>query len=268
MGFNDSLKHVARAEPAASASVLPVPALPAAAAASILQGATPVQPHLVKTVDIHLQADDVRAQSAALQSLTTEMGGYLSALDEDSNSVERTVIRLTLRIPAQQLDEAMKRIEALGKVFQRSMTTQDVTLQFVDMQSRLRNLEKTEARLLAHLEQSGPMEAILTVEKEIDRVRGEVETLQGRINDLGNQIGYATVRVTLSATPTAGPITPAAAFSTSATFTDALRNLVGFAQGVWFIAIWVLVWIPVWVPLAFLTRYIYRRSLEANSSAS
>lgn len=260
----DSSMALAEAEVIQTASLFPLPALPVAAL-SVAEAAAPVQPYLVKTMEIYLQVDEVKTQSAAIQSLAVELGGYLSELNESGDGIEGTTVRQTLRIPALRLEEAMTRIEALGRILQRSLTTQDVTLQFVDMNSRLRNLEKTEGRLLAHLEQSGDMQAILNVEKEIDRVRGEIETVQGRINDLANQIGFATVRVTLAATPSAGPISPASTFSTGSVFTDALRNLVGFAQGLWFIVIWVTVWCPVWVPLAFTAHYIYRKNAKKNS---
>ena len=260
----DSALAMAQAEVTQTASLLPLPVLPAlpVAALSVAEAAAPVQPYLVKTMEIYLQVDEVKAQSAAIQSLAVELGGYLSDLNESGDGVEGTTVRETLRIPALRLEEAMARIEALGKILQRSLTTQDVTLQFVDMNSRLRNLEKTEGRLLAHLEQSGDMQAILNVEKEIDRVRGEIETVQGRINDLANQIGFATVRVTLAATPSVGPISTASTFSTGSVFTDALRNLVGFTRGLWFIVIWVTVWSPVWAPLAFAARYIYRKNSQ------
>ncbi len=257
----DSAMAMAQAEVTQTASLFPLPALPVAAL-SVAEAAAPVQPYLVKTMEIYLQVDEVKTQSAAIQSLAVELGGYLSEFNESGDGVEGTTVRQTLRIPALRLEEAMARIEALGKILQRSLTTQDVTLQFVDMNSRLRNLEKTEGRLLAHLEQSGDMQAILNVEKEIDRVRGEIETVQGRINDLANQIGFATVRVTLAATPSVGPISTASTFSTGSVFTDALRNLVGFARGLWFIVIWVTVWSPVWVPLAFAARYIYRKNSQ------
>ncbi len=260
----DSSMALAQAELTQTASIFPLPALPVAAL-SVAEAAAPVQPYLVKTMEIYLQVDEVKTQSAALQSLAVELGGYLSDLNESGDGVEGTTVRQTLRIPALRLEEAMARIEALGKILQRSLTTQDVTLQFVDMNSRLRNLEKTEGRLLAHLEQSGDMQAILNVEKEIDRVRGEIETVQGRINDLANQIGFATVRVTLAATPSAGPISPASTFSTGSVFTDALRNLVGFAQGLWFIVIWVAVWSPIWLPVLMAARYIYRKNAQKSS---
>jgi len=127
----------------------------------------------------------------------------------------------------------------------------------------LRNLEKLETRLLAHLDRTGAMNDILGVERELSRVRGESEQLQGRINDLSNQISFATIRADLSAVPSAGPINPASTFSTGRTFSDAARNLLNFARVLWVVTIWIGVWVPVWVPLAFLMRYGYRRQQEA-----
>jgi hypothetical protein len=203
--------------------------------------AAPVQPFLVKTMEIYLQVDEVKTQSAALQSLAVELGGYLSDLNESGDGIEGMTVRQTLRIPALRLEEAMARIEALGKILQRSLTTQDVTLQFVEMNSRLRNLEKTVGRLLAHLEQSGDMQAILNVEKEIDGVRGEIETAAHQrlrpTNRIRNRVTWRQASV--------GPSRPRRPFSRGASpMPCATRRLY---LGLWFIVIRVTVW-AVWHP--------------------
>lgn len=248
---------------AQDASELPASPAVAGAVLNLVQGATPVQPYLVKNVDIAVQVEDVTKQSAALQELAIELGGYLAELNERSTQLSGGHVQMTLRIPADRLNDAMEQIGQLGTVLHRNLGTDDVTLQYVDMQSRLRNLEKMETRLLAHLDRTGTMEDILGVERELSRVRGESEQLQGRINDLSNQISFATVRAELSAVPTAGPINPASAFSTSRTFANAVRNLLLFARVLWTVTIWILVWAPVWAPLALLARYVYRRQQEA-----
>lgn len=243
----------------AAATALPL-ALTTGSALGQTPGEKPVRPYLVQTIDISLQVENVTEKSTALQQLVQEHNGYLANLSETSDPIGGTHIQLTLRIPASQLEDMMNAIQGLGRVLRRTMNADDVTLQFVDMQSTLRNLQKMEERLLAHLDHTGTMQDILNVEKEITRVRGEIETLQGRINRLANQIDFATVQVRLEATPAAGPISPVSAFSTGRTFTEAARNLLYFGQGLWIVTIWVGVWIPVWVPLALLLRWLFRRA--------
>jgi hypothetical protein len=253
----------------AQASALPLASVAAANAttpSNTPATEAPTKPHLVRKVDISLQVEDVAAKSTELQNIVSEMGGYLANLTESTRPTTGTEIRLTLRIPAARLDEVMSQLESLGTILSRNLATADVTLQYVDMESRLRNLDKTENRLLAHLERSGEMSDILEVEKEIDRVRSDIETLQGRINGLANQISFATVEVALLSSPRARPVSTPSSINTSQVFSDAVRNLLTFGRGIWFILIWLAVWSPIWVPLALLGRYLYRLQESENST--
>ena len=243
---------------AATASMVPTPS-----GLSITQAALPSptdQPHLIKTVTMELQVDDVAEQYQTVLQLTRDSGGFLSEMSENTHPVSGTRLELTLRVPSAQLEDTLEKLAALGAVLRRNLNTRDVSLEFVDTESRIRNLTATESRLLAHLERSGEMDAILKVEKEIDRVRAELETYQGRLNNLSNQIQYATVHVYMYAKPGAGPIQTASAYSTSQTFTDATRNLLAFARAIWIVVIWLVVWCPVWIPAVWVARIVYRRT--------
>lgn len=212
--------------------------------------------------------DDVSGQAATLQAIVVDLDGYLANLTETTHAIGSTESRLTLRIPTIHLEAALGQIEALGDVLSRNLSTTDVTLQYVDMASRLRNLDKTEGRLLAHLERSGEMAEILSVEKEIDRVRSEIETLQGRMNGLSNQIAFATVEVYLRSTPQTGPIQTASTLNSGKVFGEAIRSLLGLLKGVWYVLIWLVVWSPIWGSLTFVWWIAHRRNLRSKVEKS
>jgi hypothetical protein len=103
---------------------------------------------------------------------------------------------------------------------------------------------------------------ILGVEKELTRVREDIERLDGRLRYLSHRIAYSTISITLTEKPKAEPITPEASFSTAKVATEAVRSLVGFGQTVWYFVIWVAVWSPVWLFLILALWLVRRRELR------
>src|SRR5207248_5952700 len=122
--------------------------------------------------------------------------------------------------------------------------------EFVDSQATLRNLQQTESRLLAHLNRTGRLADTLLVEKELTRVRGEIERLEGRLRFLSHRVLFSTLTVTISEAPRPEPIVPAQSYSSGQQLSEAVRSLVAFGQLLWTGAIWLGIWSAVWAPLA------------------
>src|SRR2546427_152119 len=127
--------------------------------------------------------------------------GYVSDTHESVDELGRRSAVITLRVPFGQFDRSLEQVEALGKVQEKQVTAEDVTEEFVDSQAKLRNLQRTEGRLLEHMNRTGRLPDILLVEKELNRVRGEIEQLQGRLRFLAHRLAYSTLAVTLSQAP-------------------------------------------------------------------
>ena len=105
-------------------------------------------------------------------------------------------------MPAQQLDEAVSRIRALGvRVEWESSNSQDVTDEYVDSNSRLRSLRATEEALLALLERATDVEDALEVQRELSRLQAEIESLQGRIKFLQETAAFSLINVEMSLAP-------------------------------------------------------------------
>ena len=104
----------------------------------------------------------------------------------------------SLRVPADQFDPTMAEIKKLGAVESESQSGEDVAQQSVDLDARLANARNTEQRLTALLhDRTGQMTDVLAVEKEMDRVRGEIEQMEAERKTLTNRVAYATLNVTL-----------------------------------------------------------------------
>jgi chromosome segregation ATPase len=91
----------------------------------------------------------------------------------------------------------MERLEALGKVQQRNLGSEDVSSQFIDLKARLSSALREEQSLLSLLGKAGTVTEILTIERELSRVRSEIERVQGQLNFLERRVELATISVSL-----------------------------------------------------------------------
>ena len=224
--------------------------------------------YLIKNASLTLEVRDARKTAADLTKAVQAARGYLSDMQESVDALGVRSITVQVRIPAKRFDGAMSDIEALGKIMDRHVGTEDVTEEFVDSQSRLRNLKRTEERLLTHLARTGKLSDTLLVERELTRVRQEVEQLEGRIRYLANRIAYSTIGVTLQEAPKATSPVPTKSFSSGQIASEASRSLVGFLQSIWSLVIWLTVWSPVWIPLGILALLTYRQLRRSESAAA
>jgi predicted nuclease with TOPRIM domain len=161
----------------------------------------------------------------------------------------------------------MQRLGMLGKVLNRHVSTEDVTEEYVDTDARLRNLKRTEERLLAHLDRTGELKGIVEVERELNRVREEIERLEGRLRYLSHRVDFSTFNVTFQEKPKAEPVVPPETFSIAKIASQATRGLVGFLQGLSKCIVWLGIWSVVWVPLLLLVLFLARRAIRQFRTA-
>lgn len=219
---------------------------------------------LIRNGSLTLEVKDPAQAARAIEQLALTHQGYTGELNESVDHLQRKMISLSLRVPAKDFERVIADIEKLGSVIQKYVSAEDVTEQFVDTQARIRNLRDTEARLLAHLADSKKLSDTLDVEREITRIRGELEGLEGRLKFLAHRISFSTLSVTLQPEPGPEPLRPAYGFSTRKEFTAALRDLVMFGQGIWAQVIWLGVWSVVWLPLLLIGRWLWLKISRAR----
>jgi hypothetical protein len=214
---------------------------------------------VIKTADISLQVESVREAETAVRAKVQELGGYVVRA-ENSGSDDELTARITFRVPAQRFDEALAGVQGLArKVLSRTVSGDDVTEEFVDLQSRLRNLEATRDRLLTFLEKAATVEEALKVNESLSQVQGEVEQVRGRMEYLKQSAALSTVTVALLPVPAIAPIVEEGGWQPLAVARGALRELVELGQGLVNVAIVLLVWTPVWLPFVALVWWLRRR---------
>lgn len=106
--------------------------------------------------------------------------------------------QIALRVPAAKLADVQHRVGALGKVTTQSSNQSDVTQQHVDMTARLANLRAEEAQLRSIMSRAGKISDLLEVERELARVRGDIESMQAQVAYLERQAAMSTLTISLS----------------------------------------------------------------------
>jgi hypothetical protein len=214
---------------------------------------------VIKNAEVTLQVESVREAETAVRAKVQALGGYVVRA-ENSGSDEDLTARITFRVPVQRFDESLAGVQGLAKkVLSRTVSGDDVTEQFVDLQSRLRNLEATRDRLLTFLEKAATVEEALKVNESLSQVQGEVEQVRGRMEYLKQSAALSTVTVSLVPVPAIAPIVEADGWQPLAVARGALRELVELGQGLVNVAIVLLVWTPVWLPFVLLFWWLRRR---------
>lgn len=214
--------------------------------------------YLIKNADYKIEAVDPKQASVQLIASVIAAGGYVANQQESIDTLGRFNISLQVRVPADTLDGTMQGIEALGRVLNKQVSTEDVTEEYIDTDARIRNLKKTEERLLDHLSKSLLMESTLKVEQELTRVREQLERLEGRLKYLSHRVAFSTIHIMFQEKPKAESILPPLSFSSGQVASEAARTLFAFAQALWSKIIWLGIWSPVWGTVLFLFWLVWR----------
>lgn len=153
---------------------------------------------VIQNHHLDVAVKDLNFAEESLVSMVSLSGGYISRSDIGQNTGARRQGSWTLRVPGAKASDIAKQILGLGEPIKQSSDAKDVSEEYYDLEARIKNKKIEEDRLILHLKDStGKLVDILACEKEITRVRGEIEQAQGRINMLANLSSLATIQVTL-----------------------------------------------------------------------
>lgn len=251
------------AEPAAADGKqgIPVPGDQAAGPATVpVPQAFDADRALILTATVSLQAKDPWSVSDQVQAIAAGLGGDVLSLAQ-SGSADKRSATLTVRVPQEQFNDALRRIRAIGdiEVVSSNVQGQDVTDQFVDLQARLAAKQAEEERYLALLVRADKIDDILKIDATLAQVRTQIEQLQGQIRSIESRTTYSTITVQVS--PLGLPIatTEPYAYDPSKTAERAFAALPQVVRVGVDAAIWALVfgWLPL---LALAVAYLLSRT--------
>ena len=159
---------------------------------------------VVKTAELGVRAEDVRGSAAEAREVSARYGGEVlsSRVYAGSGPVSADLV---LSVPSGEFEAALDELRGLGeRVTTETVEGQDVTEEFVDLESRERNLLAAEESLLTLYDRAESVEDTLTVERELTGIRGQIEGVQGRIQYLERRTASSEIILRLE------PVTPAA----------------------------------------------------------
>jgi len=149
------------------------------------------------TVDMNAETDDLDAMLGALDERILAMNGYVEdqSIYNGSAYADRRYrnANLTVRIPAETVEQFTEEVSGISNVVRKQTYKEDVTLRYVDTESRKKALETEETRLLERLAQAETMSDLLEIEGRLTEVRYQLESAASQLRTYDNQINYATI---------------------------------------------------------------------------
>jgi len=168
--------------------------------------AATVERLIIRNANLEIVVRDTESAVDQVNTLAEELGGYVieSTISEYQ---EGKRANLRIRVPAEDLDQALDRIRDMAmEVRRENISGQDVTDEYVDLQSRLRHLEATEERLLTFMEEAEDTEAALEVYDRLQNIQAEIERVRGRMQYLEESAAMATITLQVTPSKLAQPI--------------------------------------------------------------
>jgi len=216
---------------------------------------------IIRTGQAFIEVEKVDPAVLKIQQLAARVGGYItnSSLSGGRDQIRQAT--LELKIPSPKYNDAVESLSTIGKVETVTSNAQDIGEEFVDVTARVTNARRLEDRLISLLaNKTGKLDEVLRVERELARVREEIERYEGRLRYLSSRVAMSTLTITvhepapiLGNNPGENPI--------AAALRRAWRNFIGLLAGV-------IASLGVVIPLALIGVagwYGYRRWRNRNS---
>ena len=242
---------------------------------------------VIKNGDIRLLVKDADRALDGVTQIVGDVRGYVVSSRvwyQDYYGTNYKYATLTMGVPVDQFENALRRLRALAvRVLDDTASGQDVTDQYVDLQSQLTNLEATRDRIRSFLAQAKTVDDALRINQQLSDVEGQIEKVKGQMNYLSNRSAFSTITINLepelpkiemtptpSATPV--PIASLAPWNPGETTQQATNTLVSAYRVIVDMLIWFfVVLLPIFGPPAlvlWLIIWFVRRRTKAPAKAA
>lgn len=235
---------------------------------------------VIKNANMTIVVTDPRQSAERISQVAEEMGGFVVSSDLSHSELNsgRRVPRasIMIRVPAERLDEAMQRIrsESDQEPLAQNINSQDVTSEYTDLQSRLRNEEAAEAQLIQIMEQANRTEDVLNVYNQLTQVRERIEVLKGQIKYYEESAALSSITTELLVDEAVQPLTVGSwefggvAKSAVQTLIDTLQFLTQAAIwiGLYILPVLLVIFIIFVLPVLLIIRYFRRRKARRQAA--
>src|SRR5687767_808092 len=227
---------------------------------------------IIKNADVRLLVKDTNVAVNRSTQIISDLGGYLISSRiwyQDYYGNNLMYATITLGIPVDQFERALTRMRELSiRVLDENASGQDVTDQYVDLQSQLINLEATRARIQEFLADAKTVDEALRINQELANIEAQIEQIKGQINYISDRSAFSTITVnfepefpvlTPTPTPTAYPTATPIPWKPGETYHDAKNTVTVAYQGIANFLIWLAVAIvPIVLPPALILWVLWK----------
>lgn len=222
---------------------------------------------IIRTGQLTIQVEDYDAAAARIEALLAEAGGYLDRTDVVRRAGAVSDATMVLRVPADRFGGLVRALGGLGELQAEHTDAADVTAHFVDTTARRDAARALEARLLQLVaDRTGSVADVLEVERELARVRAEIEQHEGQLRLWQHQADLATLTVALTtrAPELAAPTSDRPGFGarSSSTFHRSVAAAVGLVSALGLALVALVPWLPLVLPLAIALWRLGRRAVR------
>ena len=206
-------------------------------------GAVPVERMVIKNADLSVVVLEPVEKMEAIAAMAEEMGGYVVNSNVWQNTLSNGAkvphASIAIRVPSERLDEALDRIKTgVGEILSENVSGQDVTSDYTDLASRLRNLEAAEAQLQEIMDEATKTEDVLQVYNNLVSVREQIEVIKGQMQYYEQAAAMSMISVDITGDEEAQPL-QIGGWQPGGVAKDAIETMVDTLQWLGDVAIWV-----------------------------
>lgn len=231
---------------------------------------------VIRNASLSLVVPDPAQHVDAIAALAEELGGYVVSSNLYQNTFSDNVVAdrgsINIRVPSQHLDEALERIkEGASEIRSQSVSGEDVTDQYTDLNSRLRNLEAAEEELLEIMEEARDSDDVLAIFEHLRQIREEIELTRGRIQYYEQSARLSSISVDLIPDAAAQPLT-IGKWQPEGTAKAAVQALISALKFLGNSVIWIIIFVApvlflIALPVILIVRAVRKRRAKKKAAA-
>jgi hypothetical protein len=226
-------------------------------------GQTPkgVERKIIYSVKLDIWVKQFDGVQQQIETLVKQyQGAYISEATLSGTKGWRRGGQWTIRVPQEKYEDMVGELRKLGEVREENKRSEEVTEEFYDLSARLKNKKETEKRLLKiQEERTGELEHVLTAEREIARVREEIEQMEGRLNRLNDLTSLTTVKLSVEEIQAFQGEELAFADRVSGAWSDSVGGLRDAGEGFTLFLVALAPWLPILILIVLGVRLLWRR---------
>jgi hypothetical protein len=241
---------------------------------------------IIKNGDIKLLVKDSDVALDGVTQIAGDVNGYIVSSRvwyQDYYGKNYKYATLTIRVPGNEFESVLRRLRGLAlRVLDENATGEDVTDQFVDLQSQLTNLEATRDRIKSFLDQAKSVDEALRINQQLSDVESQIEQIKGKMNYLSNRSAFSTITINLepdlpiinmtpTPTPTPEPIQSLGPWDPGNTTQRATNAVISSYRVIIDLLIWIfVVFVPIFAPpvlIVWLIVWLIKRRSKPTSKA-